>query len=57
MGRHLSTIGETKYRYVYFKNYEKKIIAAFRKGKERQKPSKVALKSVAYKIWHWKTLV
>jgi len=57
MSRHLSSIDETKYRNIYFKNEEKKIIAASRKGRERQKPNKVALKTAGYKIWHWMPLV
>jgi len=50
MGRHLSDIGDTKYRNVYFKNEKKKINAACKNGRERQKPTKVALKSAGYKI-------
>jgi hypothetical protein len=57
MGRPLSSIGDMKYRNVYFKYKEKKIIAASRKGREGQKPSKVALKPAVYKIWHSMPLV
>jgi hypothetical protein len=57
MSRHLSSTGDTKYRNVYLKHEEKKIIVASRRGRERQKHDKVALKSAGYKIWHWMALV
>jgi hypothetical protein len=59
MGRHISSMGDAKYRNVYFKNEEKEITAASRRGVGvgGQKPTKVALKSAGYKIWYWLPLV
>ena len=52
-------MGDAKYRNVYFKNEEKEITAASRRGVGvgGQKPTKVALKSAGYKIWYWLPLV